>query len=241
MFKDCIEAEGCFNCGRKKRDNNEEISIRGISEEDTTTAYCDKCYNKARNNIISNKITNYICKRWQLTSLLAERLSLELFHKVAPVENYRGQLEGGVPHGYGSYCNHGYQYVGDFKKGKFDGYGTLYYPEGGKYAGYWKENKKHGKGIFYTKNGSRVAFYYGKGGNNYHYGTCHISGIHKYWWYLLIALFGFTSLFLIQGSLSTSELAAVGLLMGLASVVMVTLVFYSLLHVAAFLVALITK
>lgn len=243
MFKDCIEAEDCFKCGRKKDNKSEVMHISGISEDDTTTttAYCAKCYYKARKYLICNKITKYIYKRWQKINLLAEGLLYGLFHKSPSEQSYSGQLEGGVPHGHGSFWNNGYKYVGEFKKGMFDGYGTLYYPEGDKYVGYWKEGKWHGRGIYYTENGSKVAFEYGKDGKNYYYGTCHISGIHKYLWYLLIVLFVSMSLFLVQSSLSTSEQAAVGLLMGIVSVVMMSLVLYFLLHVVAFLVALISK
>ena len=41
-------------------------------------------------------------------------------------------------------------YIGDYKKGRRDGQGTLYYENGDKYEGGWKDGDKHGQGTMYS-------------------------------------------------------------------------------------------
>ena len=45
------------------------------------------------------------------------------------------------------------QYKGDFLNDFYDGYGTYYYEKGGYYEGEWKKGKKDGKGIIFYENG----------------------------------------------------------------------------------------
>ena len=49
----------------------------------------------------------------------------------------------------------GRKYFGQFKNGKREGYGIMYFPDGGRYEGHWENDLAHGKGIEYYKNGDR--------------------------------------------------------------------------------------
>ena len=49
----------------------------------------------------------------------------------------------------------GREYIGQFKNGKREGYGIMYFPDGGRYEGNWENNLSHGKGIEYYQNGDR--------------------------------------------------------------------------------------
>lgn len=44
-------------------------------------------------------------------------------------------------------------YAGDWKCDKRDGFGILYYRDGGKYEGGWKEGRRHGRGVMQYSNG----------------------------------------------------------------------------------------
>ncbi len=69
--------------------------------------------------------------------------------------NYRnnsGCVSGDCEDGYGEYHFSGkWQgdiYIGDFKNGKFHGYGTYSRSQGDKYEGYWKYGDQHGQGRY---------------------------------------------------------------------------------------------
>ena len=49
----------------------------------------------------------------------------------------------------------GRKYIGQFKNGKREGYGIMYFPDGGRYEGNWENDLAHGKGIEYYQNGDR--------------------------------------------------------------------------------------
>ena len=68
---------------------------------------------------------------------------------------YYGQMEGGQPHGYGTYTyDNGDKYVGEWKNDKPHGYGTCTYADGDKYVGEWKNDKTHGQGTMTSANGT---------------------------------------------------------------------------------------
>ncbi|ORX53912.1 hypothetical protein BCR36DRAFT_284289 [Piromyces finnis] len=64
--------------------------------------------------------------------------------------SYIGNVENFIRNGYGEYTNNILKknYVGEWKNGKFNGYGILKYDPKGKsyYEGEWLNNNKHGKG-----------------------------------------------------------------------------------------------
>ena len=49
----------------------------------------------------------------------------------------------------------GRKYIGQFKNGKREGYGIMYFPDWGRYEGNWENGLAHGKGIEYYQNGDR--------------------------------------------------------------------------------------
>tara|TARA_Y100000589_G_scaffold272683_1_gene265866 strand:+ start:253 stop:1077 length:825 start_codon:yes stop_codon:yes gene_type:complete len=50
----------------------------------------------------------------------------------------------------------GDKYVGEFRRGglAMDGWGIMYYCEGGRYEGEWQRGERHGQGTFYHKSGA---------------------------------------------------------------------------------------
>jgi hypothetical protein len=73
---------------------------------------------------------------------------------------YEGQYEHGQPHGQGSFTyvkQDLYEtYNGEFKNGKYDGFGVYRYFNGDEYAGQWRAGLKHGTGeIVYAGSGER--------------------------------------------------------------------------------------
>jgi hypothetical protein len=74
--------------------------------------------------------------------------------------HYYGQMEGGKPHGYGTFTfvfgpSAGDKYMGEWKKNK-DGYryGLYTYANGNKYVGEMKDYKRHGQGTLTLANGT---------------------------------------------------------------------------------------
>ena len=52
---------------------------------------------------------------------------------------FMGEIKDGIPNGFGIEINQdGFIYKGKFREGKWDGNGTIYYPEERKYIGDWK-------------------------------------------------------------------------------------------------------
>lgn len=82
-------------------------------------------------------------------------------------KSYEGEFIGrkNTRHGKGELIwNDGGKYVGEFKKGYFDGYGTRYYSDGDIfYQGNWKGGRYHGKGKLKYKDGY---YFEGKFSNN---------------------------------------------------------------------------
>ena len=69
---------------------------------------------------------------------------------------YAGQFKDGRFHGYGTLAhNNGGKYVGGWKKGQYNGQGTLIFPSGGKYVGGWKDSLPFGKGAWLTARGKK--------------------------------------------------------------------------------------
>ena len=72
--------------------------------------------------------------------------------------NYTGYFKNNLPHGLGTLTFNGGTYRGQFKNGKFDGYGKLitksysYDFDQHSYVGYFKNNYPNGKGKFILKN-----------------------------------------------------------------------------------------
>jgi hypothetical protein len=78
-------------------------------------------------------------------------------------DSYKGECFMDQYHGHGKYVfsKQGSSYIGDWKKGKMDGYGVYIYgtsddSAGDKYEGYWKDGKQNGKGKFIYSNGTIV-------------------------------------------------------------------------------------
>ncbi len=70
--------------------------------------------------------------------------------------NYRGDLKGGAPNGWGILkCNKKSTYTGEFLKGIQHGRGQKYFDNGDSYSGEWKKGKMHGKGVYNWKDGFR--------------------------------------------------------------------------------------
>lgn len=44
-------------------------------------------------------------------------------------------------------------YIGDYKNGKKNGWGSFYFADGDRYIGYFKDNMRHGSGTYYWNNG----------------------------------------------------------------------------------------
>lgn len=78
------------------------------------------------------------------------------------IVSYDGSFKNGKPSGKGnsymmteSYGKNGLLYEGEWKKGDYDGIGTLYHINGNiKYKGHWKNGKYDGKGTLYKEDGS---------------------------------------------------------------------------------------
>ena len=85
-----------------------------------------------------------------------------------------GQYMNGTLHGQGTeyYLNQKYEsYVGEFKNGIKDGYGTLTYSDGSTYIGEFKNDVRHGLGTF-TNNGklTKGTVYVGEFKNDLYHG-----------------------------------------------------------------------
>ena len=77
---------------------------------------------------------------------------------------YEGEFKNGKREGKGiMYYNSGNRYEGEFKNGKFEGRGIYYYRDGDRYEGEYKNGKKDGKGIYYYNNGDREMGDYANG------------------------------------------------------------------------------
>lgn len=82
----------------------------------------------------------------------------ELVEEVFPDGSvYKGEKINKMRHGKGKFIySHGGVYEGDWKNGKMDGYGVLYYADHSiAYQGGWKEDKFEGRGILYNERNSK--------------------------------------------------------------------------------------
>ena len=65
--------------------------------------------------------------------------------------NYEGQVENGIPNGYGRARRpDGVKFVGEFKNGKRHGFGVLTTSDGGKYIGEFRELRVHGFATYFA-------------------------------------------------------------------------------------------
>ena len=68
---------------------------------------------------------------------------------------YEGEIENGVPNGYGSFTSPiRDKYIGEFKDGVINGQGTYIWSNGGKYVGEWMDGKINGYGTQTLPDGS---------------------------------------------------------------------------------------
>jgi len=75
--------------------------------------------------------------------------------KIVSCDSYEGETKNGVPNGQGKYTSKEKTYVGQFKMGKFDGFGRCTYPDGATYEGEYKNDARCGKGVFTYPKGFR--------------------------------------------------------------------------------------
>jgi hypothetical protein len=66
-----------------------------------------------------------------------------------------GDWQVDVPTGQGRCSTEAGAYEGEFRKGEFDGIGTMQYRNGDTYTGGWLEGKRHGRGVMTYRDGSR--------------------------------------------------------------------------------------
>ena len=82
---------------------------------------------------------------------------------------YEGEIENGVPNGYGSFTTpDGEKYVGEFKNGGMNGQGTYTWSHGGKYVGEWEKGKINGYGTQTLPNRSKYVGEFKNGERNGH-------------------------------------------------------------------------
>jgi hypothetical protein len=76
-------------------------------------------------------------------------------YRFANGDEYAGSWLNGQMNGKGVYqfANNRERYEGQFKAGKYEGQGTMYYPDGAKYTGAWKANRRNGIGKLIDPNG----------------------------------------------------------------------------------------
>ena len=70
-------------------------------------------------------------------------------------EKYVGDFKKGRFHGYGTYAYAGRKYVGQYKDHKKHGQGTYKYANGDEYVGEWKKAKYDGQGTYAYANGDK--------------------------------------------------------------------------------------
>lgn len=68
---------------------------------------------------------------------------------------YRGTTNHGVKSNMGSYHENNTYYIGDWKRGKQEGYGLCWYPDGSFYSGEFSKGVRHGSGMFVRTDGNR--------------------------------------------------------------------------------------
>lgn len=96
--------------------------------------------------------------------------------RCASIEKSDGCISGDCQNGQGTmilpdiYGNPGgFKYVGEFKNGKYNGQGTLTWPDGSQYVGHWKDGKENGQGTITDRYGVKYVgqfrndFYNGQG------------------------------------------------------------------------------
>ena len=71
-------------------------------------------------------------------------------------DKYVGEYKDGKRNGYGTYCfSIGAKYIGHWKDDKYNGHGTFYNNvSGSRYVGEWKDGKCNGRGTVYYKDGT---------------------------------------------------------------------------------------
>ena len=82
--------------------------------------------------------------------------ALFFFYERTPEEEYIGDLQGGLPHGFGIWKHSsGVYYAGNFFEGQWHGRGTWIHPDGIRYAGEWQMGEYHGRGTLIQPSGAR--------------------------------------------------------------------------------------
>jgi hypothetical protein len=92
---------------------------------------------------------------------------------------YVGNFKNGKYDGYGTLTYSEAKYVGNFKNGERNGYGAITYPNGAKYVGNFKNGKYDGYGTFTYSDGSKYVGNF-KDGERNGYGTFTYSDGSKY-------------------------------------------------------------
>ena len=88
--------------------------------------------------------------------LLLSLITIFLLYDRSPSEGYSGNLENGLPHGFGTWKNsNGVSYTGYFYEGLRHGRGIWAHPDGIKYAGEWQQGIYHGRGTLILPSGAR--------------------------------------------------------------------------------------
>ena len=89
-----------------------------------------------------------------------KRLLSFLFNKNRKYQGdkYVGDFKDGKRDGFGTYTwANGDEYGGQFKDNKRDGVGVYTWANGNKYGGIWKDDKRDGEGTYIWENGDRNA------------------------------------------------------------------------------------
>jgi len=73
---------------------------------------------------------------------------------------YEGEILKDSPNGKGILIYKKEKYVGNFKNGRFNGYGEYTYQNGGKYKGMWINGERFGEGEYFSHNGDRYIGYW---------------------------------------------------------------------------------
>jgi hypothetical protein len=95
-------------------------------------------------------------------------------------DKFEGQFKDGKFNGFGTYhFANGDKYVGEFKDDKRHGQGTFYFADGNKYIGELKDGNKHGQGTFYWSDGDKYVGEF-KDGKRHGQGTLYWADGEKY-------------------------------------------------------------
>ena len=116
-------------------------------------------YNKFKKEIEKGEIMNYDYKMIEnaISNATEERITYSNY-------DYKGQVKDGKENGYGGkvYKDGNGIETGFYLNSRLHGFGILIYADGSSYSGEWKENQQHGQGIkTWKKSQGKVAVYKG--------------------------------------------------------------------------------